>query len=187
MCTTKVASHVLAFTEDEDLHSISCSHLDLEHILNFQQWSARLARDFGIWQGVEPDVGFLVWQCPADRGHHRKHKSCARSRSVEVRASNLLIAGSVADNISYGRYGRCTLEEVQQAAQAANAHEFIEQLPQGYDTLVGDRGLLLSGGQRQRVAIARALLKVCASLPPPPPFPVSGGQAHIALSFTSAW
>ncbi len=68
--------------------------------------------------------------------------------------------GSVADNISYGRYGRCTLEEVQQAAQAANAHEFIEKLPQGYDTLVGDRGLLLSGGQRQRVAIARALLKV---------------------------
>ena len=74
-----------------------------------------------------------------------------------------MLAGSVADNISYGRYGRCTLAEVQAAAQAANAHDFIQQLPQGYDTLVGDRGLLLSGGQRQRVAIARALLKVCTT------------------------
>ena len=46
------------------------------------------------------------------------------------------------------------------AAEAANAAEFISQLPQGYDTLVGDRGALLSGGQRHRIAIARALLKV---------------------------
>ncbi len=57
----------------------------------------------------------------------------------------VLFAGSIADNIAYGRYGRCSEEEVVAAATAANAHEFITQLPQGYETLVGDRGALLSG------------------------------------------
>ncbi|KAK9862820.1 hypothetical protein WJX84_000045 [Apatococcus fuscideae] len=82
----------------------------------------------------------------------------ARAVSL-VSQEPVLFSGSIADNISYGRYGRCSLEQVIRAAQAANAHDFITALPQGYDTLVGDRGLLLSGGQRQRVAIARALLK----------------------------
>ena len=71
-------------------------------------------------------------------------------------------AGTIADNIAYGRYGRCTHDDVEAAAKAANAHDFIMELPQGYSTTVGDRGTLLSGGQRQRVAIARALLKVGA-------------------------
>ena len=71
-----------------------------------------------------------------------------------------MIAGSITDNIAYGLYGRCEQSQVEKAARAANAHDFITQLPEGYDTLVGDRGLLLSGGQRQRIAIARALLKV---------------------------
>lgn len=69
-------------------------------------------------------------------------------------------AGSIADNISYGLYGHCSQQQIESAAQAANAHDFIQELPDKYETLVGDRGLLLSGGQRQRVAIARALLKV---------------------------
>ena len=58
-------------------------------------------------------------------------------------------------------YGRldATQEEVEAVAHAANAWEFIDKLPQGYDTLVGERGLKLSGGQRQRIAIARALLR----------------------------
>ncbi len=68
-------------------------------------------------------------------------------------------AGTIADNIGYGRYGQCSQAEVEAAARAANAAEFIERLPEGYGTLVGDRGALLSGGQRQRIAIARALLK----------------------------
>ncbi len=65
---------------------------------------------------------------------------------------------SIADNI---RYGQLDAEdrEVRAAAKMANAHEFIEKLPKGYDTLVGERGTKLSGGQRQRVAIARAMLK----------------------------
>lgn len=69
-----------------------------------------------------------------------------------------LFNGSVYTNILYGRLD-ATLEEVESAAKAANAHEFIEKLPQGYETMLGDRGVNISGGQRQRIAIARAILK----------------------------
>ncbi len=69
-----------------------------------------------------------------------------------------LFGGTVAENIRYGRL-EATDEEMVAAAVAANAHDFISALPEGYDTIVGDRGSRLSGGQRQRVAIARAILK----------------------------
>lgn len=69
-----------------------------------------------------------------------------------------LFSGSVRDNLRYGRL-EATDEEIEAAAQMANAHEFICQLPDGYDTPVGERGVRLSGGQRQRIAIARAILK----------------------------
>ncbi|WP_448533116.1 ABC transporter ATP-binding protein [Parathermosynechococcus lividus] len=69
-----------------------------------------------------------------------------------------LFHGTVFENIAYGTFD-ATLAEVIQAAKMAEAHEFIEQLPQGYDTVVGERGQKLSGGQRQRLAIARAILK----------------------------
>jgi subfamily B ATP-binding cassette protein MsbA len=69
-----------------------------------------------------------------------------------------LFSGSVGDNIRYGKLD-ATQEEIEAAARAANAHDFILKLPQGYDALVGERGVKLSGGQRQRVAIARAILK----------------------------
>lgn len=65
---------------------------------------------------------------------------------------------SVAENIRYGRL-EATDEEVMAAARTANAHDFIKDLPEGYDTVVGERGVKLSGGQRQRIAIARAILK----------------------------
>ncbi|GBF88247.1 ABC transporter B family protein [Raphidocelis subcapitata] len=71
----------------------------------------------------------------------------------------VLFSGTIADNISYGRFGKCSAAEIRAAAEAANAHEFISRLPDGYQTVVGERGTLLSGGQRQRIAIARALLK----------------------------
>ncbi|MDB5160353.1 MAG: MdlB, multidrug/protein/lipid transporter ATPase, ATP-binding cassette, subfamily bacterial [Candidatus Saccharibacteria bacterium] len=70
----------------------------------------------------------------------------------------LLFHRSVLENISYSRPS-ATLKEVRKAAEQANALEFIEKLPKGFDTLVGERGVKLSGGQRQRVAIARAILK----------------------------
>ncbi|MEX1184934.1 MAG: ABC transporter ATP-binding protein [Gemmatimonadota bacterium] len=69
-----------------------------------------------------------------------------------------LFHGSVHDNIIYGSW-EATTEEVERAARLADAHEFVERLPLGYDTIVGERGQKLSGGQRQRVAIARAILK----------------------------
>src|SRR5262245_3586098 len=69
-----------------------------------------------------------------------------------------LFSGSVRENIAYGRPG-ANQEAIQAAAQAAHAHEFVQRLPEGYDTVVGERGVKLSGGQRQRIAIARALLK----------------------------
>jgi ATP-binding cassette subfamily B protein len=70
----------------------------------------------------------------------------------------LLFGGSIAENIAYGKPG-ASLAEIEQAARQANAHDFIQNFPEGYSTLVGDRGIKLSGGQRQRVAIARAILK----------------------------
>ena len=70
-----------------------------------------------------------------------------------------LFNDTIANNIAYGRRDTATTEEIRQAAVAAHALGFIESLPQGFDTLVGEQGVLLSGGQRQRIAIARALLK----------------------------
>ncbi len=70
----------------------------------------------------------------------------------------MLFGGSIAENIAYGKPG-ASAGEIEQAARQANAHEFIQAFPEGYATLVGDRGVKLSGGQRQRVAIARAILK----------------------------
>lgn len=75
-----------------------------------------------------------------------------------VPQETMLFNGSVYDNILYGRLD-ATPEEVKAAAKAANADEFISQLPQGYNTMLGDRGVNISGGQRQRISIARAILK----------------------------
>ena len=75
-----------------------------------------------------------------------------------VSQETVLFHDSVRNNIAYGAMGKYTQAEIEEAARAANAHEFIAELPQGYDTLLGERGTRLSGGQRQRLAIARALL-----------------------------
>ena len=80
-----------------------------------------------------------------------------RSRIGMVMQETFLFNMTVADNLRFGRKN-ATHEELEAAARMAAAHEFITELPRGYDTLIGDRGVRLSGGQRQRIAIARALL-----------------------------
>src|SRR5438093_54139 len=81
-----------------------------------------------------------------------------RRQFAVVLQEAVLFSTSIAENIAYAAPG-ATRQQIVAAAQAANAHEFIERLPQGYDTEVGERGMKLSGGQRQRVALARAFLK----------------------------
>jgi ATP-binding cassette subfamily B protein len=81
-----------------------------------------------------------------------------RSQISVVLQDSLLFATSVRDNIAYGAPD-VSLAEIEVAARLANAHDFIEALPQGYDTIVGERGVTLSNGQRQRIAIARAAVR----------------------------
>ncbi len=81
-----------------------------------------------------------------------------RAQFALVPQEPILFAASIRDNIAYGK-PRATTAEIAAAARAANAHDFISQMPNGYDSLIGERGVTLSGGQRQRIAIARAILR----------------------------
>ena len=92
-------------------------------------------------------------------------QNIANARQQEVRAAisyvpqePLLFHRTIAENIAYGKLN-ASKEEIEHVAKQAHAHEFIEKLPEGYETLVGERGVKLSGGQKQRIAIARAMLK----------------------------
>jgi ATP-binding cassette subfamily B protein len=80
-----------------------------------------------------------------------------RSQIGIVLQEPFLFSGTIAENISYGKPGS-TMAEILEAAKAANAHDFIVSKPDGYDTVVGERGQSLSGGERQRVSLARAVL-----------------------------
>lgn len=93
-------------------------------------------------------------------GHDIRHVTLdsLREQVGIVPQETVLFNGSVYDNILYGRLD-ATQEEVEAAAKAANAHNFIMDLPNGYQTMLGDRGVNISGGQRQRISIARAILK----------------------------
>lgn len=81
-----------------------------------------------------------------------------RKQMAFVPQDVILFGGTIAENIAYGKLN-ASAEEIADAARKANAHEFISKFPEGYETIVGERGIKLSGGQRQRIAIARAILK----------------------------
>ncbi len=81
-----------------------------------------------------------------------------RKQMAFVPQDVILFGGTISENIAYGKLG-ATAEEIADAARKANAHDFISKFPEGYETIVGERGIKLSGGQRQRIAIARAILK----------------------------
>jgi ABC-type multidrug transport system fused ATPase/permease subunit len=76
-----------------------------------------------------------------------------------VLQDSILFGATIRENISYGKHD-ATMEEIEDAAKQAHAHEFITALPEGYDTIIGERGSTLSGGQRQRISLARALIKI---------------------------
>lgn len=96
----------------------------------------------------------LVDDIPVDQ-----YRIEALRRSMALVPQNIqLFSSSIADNIGYSKQG-ATIEEIKEAAYLANAHEFISEIPNAYDALIGEKGVKLSGGQRQRLAIARAILK----------------------------
>ena len=84
---------------------------------------------------------------------------CLRNQIGLVSQHVHLFNDTIANNIAYGKIGEFSLEQIEEAAKKANAYDFIKQFDKGFDTVVGENGVLLSGGQRQRIAIARALLR----------------------------
>lgn len=108
-----------------------------------------------ILQFYQPQAGFISFD---DRPASQYSLADIRNQVAIVPQDVMLFGGTIMENIAYGRLG-ATKEEIVQAAERANAHQFIMSFPEGYETIVGERGVKLSGGQRQRVAIARALLK----------------------------
>ncbi len=103
----------------------------------------------------EPDKGEVRFDGKAAQGIPLTQ---LRKQMAMVPQDILLFGGSIFENIAYGKPG-ATRREVEDAARQANAWEFIKSFPEGFETIVGERGIKLSGGQRQRVAIARAILK----------------------------
>lgn len=108
-----------------------------------------------LFRFFEPQSGTIMLD---GRDLSAYNSDLLRSMMTVVSQDTYLFHGTVAENLRLGK-SDATSQELQQAAQAANAHDFITALPQGYDTIIGERGLKLSGGERQRIAIARALLK----------------------------
>jgi ABC-type multidrug transport system fused ATPase/permease subunit len=103
----------------------------------------------------EPTSGIILFD---DKNATTFPLTQLRKQMAFVPQDVILFGGTIAENIAYGKLN-ATAEDIADAARKANAHEFISKFPEGYETIVGERGIKLSGGQRQRIAIARAILK----------------------------
>ena len=108
-----------------------------------------------ILQFYNPQSGTILFD---DKPSDAYSLTDIRNQVAIVPQDVMLFGGTILENIAYGKLS-ATKDEIIQAAQRANAHQFIMSFPEGYETIVGERGVKLSGGQRQRIAIARALLK----------------------------
>ena len=108
-----------------------------------------------VFRFYDPTEGELLFD---DVPSTSIHPACLRKQMAIVPQEVMLFGGTIAENIAYGKPGS-GMDEIVEAARKANALEFIERFPGGFDTVVGERGVQLSGGQRQRVAIARAILR----------------------------
>jgi ABC-type multidrug transport system fused ATPase/permease subunit len=108
-----------------------------------------------ILQFYQPQSGTILYD---NRPAEAYSLTDIRNQVAIVPQDVLLFGGTIRENIAYGKL-KADEEEIVTAAKRANAHEFVMSFPEGYDTVVGERGVKLSGGQRQRIAIARALLK----------------------------
>jgi ATP-binding cassette subfamily B (MDR/TAP) protein 1 len=104
----------------------------------------------------DPDSGKILFD---DVELQALKVSWLRQQVGLVSQEPVLFNDTIRSNIAYGKHGAASEEEIVTAAEAANAHQFISALPDGYNTIVGERGIQLSGGQKQRVAIARAIIK----------------------------
>lgn len=103
----------------------------------------------------DPETGVISW----DGADLREFRLRTLRRQISyVSQDAVIFADTVSNNIAYGNYD-ATLNQIMEAAKRAHAHEFIERLPDGYDTILGEHGTSLSGGERQRLAIARAILR----------------------------
>lgn len=145
-----------AYEGNEVLHGIDLTVMPGEHVaLVGPSGSGKSTLASLVVRAMDPTEGTVSLD-----GHPLTELSLShlRAQASVLHQEAVLLTGTIRDNIRLGR-PTATDEEVEEAARAAHAHDFIVQMPQGYDTPVGERGGTLSGGQRQRVAIARALLR----------------------------